>query len=45
MWSLLAGGLGTARTVFFVAFGVLAILWTVRATNGLKVVLRRRAGR
>ena len=34
VWSLLAGGLGTARTVFFVAFGVLAVLWTVRATAG-----------
>lgn len=42
VWSLLGGGLGTARTVFFVAFGIVAVLWLVRTTNGLKVLLRRR---
>jgi hypothetical protein len=43
--SLLDGGLGTRRTVFFVAIGVVAVLWLVSATEGLKVLLRRRARR
>jgi hypothetical protein len=45
VWNLLDGGLSTARTVFFIAFGILAVLWLVQATSGLKVLLRRRAGR
>ena len=45
VWSLLGGGLGTARTVFFIALGILAVFWLVRATNGLKVLMRRRSGR
>jgi hypothetical protein len=45
VWSLLGEGLDTTHTVFFVAFGLLAVLWTVSATSGLKVVLRRRARR
>jgi hypothetical protein len=42
VWSLLDGGLDTAHTVFFIVFGLVAVLWVVTTTNGLKVLLRRR---
>ena len=45
VWNLLDGGLSTSRTVFFIALGIVAVLWLVQATSGLKVLLRRRAGR
>jgi hypothetical protein len=45
VWNLLAGGLDTTSTVLFVALGIVSVLWTVSATTGLKVFLRRRGGR
>jgi hypothetical protein len=39
--TLLDGDNGTASTVFFVAFGVVAILWLVRSLSGLMTVRRR----
>jgi hypothetical protein len=45
VWNLLAGGLDTTSTVLFVALGIVSVLWTVTATTGLKVVMRRHAGR
>jgi hypothetical protein len=42
LWTLLGEGLDTTHTIFFVAMLVIGILWLVRATNGLKVLLRRR---
>jgi hypothetical protein len=44
VWRLLAGGLDTTSTVLVVALGIVAVLWLVQATSGLKVLLRRRAG-
>ena len=43
--SLVNGNNGTAGTVFFVAFGLLAVLWLVRSVSGLMAVRRRRARR
>jgi hypothetical protein len=45
LYSLLAGGLGTARTVLSVGIGVVAVLWVVRAVTGLAALRRRRAER
>ncbi|MDN3355968.1 hypothetical protein [Actinomadura sp. DC4] len=44
VYSLLRGHLGTTYTVFFAGLGLLSVFWLVQATNGLKVVLRRRGG-
>jgi hypothetical protein len=45
LYSLLAGDLSTARTVFFIGIGVVAVLWLVRAVTGLKALRRRRTER
>lgn len=45
-WStltLLGGGIGTRRTVLFAVLAVVSVVMLVQSTNGLKVVLRRRA--
>lgn len=45
VYSLLGEELDTTHMVFFIGLGIVAVLWMVRAANGLKVVLRRRAER
>jgi hypothetical protein len=44
VWRLLARGGDTTSTVLLVALGIVSVFWTVSATSGLKVLLRRRAG-